>query len=454
MRRISCIAIAAAALANAADNGKSAAVTFTEHIAPIVFNHCSTCHRPGEAAPFALLSYDEVKQRGRLIAAVTKSGFMPPWHAKEGAAPFLDERRLSQSQIDQIGQWVAEGMPEGPVAKLPALPKFPEGWQLGKPDLIVTMEKAYAVPAEGPDIYRNFVLKLDLPDNKWVKAVELRPTARKAVHHVLYFLDNTGGARKRDGSDGMPGFNGMIGGRTGSLGGWAVGGTPRFLPGDLAMPLPKHSDLVIQTHFHPTGKAESEQATIGIYLTEKAPEKPLANVQLPPVFGVFAGIDIPAGERDYRIHDTFTLPVDVLVYGAGAHAHYLAKTMRMTATLPDGSQKTMLSIPDWDFAWQDRYFYQTPVRLPRGTRLDSELSYDNSEENPRNPQHPARRVHWGEGSFDEMGAVGMLVVAENAEDVPVLQEALQAHIRAAMAGRMGRGGFAGRGARAGQTPQQ
>src|SRR5262249_22205228 len=162
-------------------------------------------------------------------------------------------------------RWSETAMAEGDPAKLPKLPEFPEGWQLGKPDLVVRMDRSFAVPADGPDVYRNFVLPLNLPEDKWVTAVEVRPSARKVVHHVLFFLERSGTARKLDGQDGQTGFRGMGFRRTGGLGGWAVGATPRKLPEGLAMPLPKGSDLVLQTHFHPAGKADEEQTTVGLY---------------------------------------------------------------------------------------------------------------------------------------------------------------------------------------------
>ncbi len=406
----------------------AAAPNFTEHIAPIVFKNCTGCHRPGEAAPFTLLNYDDVKKRGALIAAVTKNRVMPPWHADQGYAAFRDERRLSDEQIATFAAWVKAGMPEGPKAKLPELPKFPEGWQLGKPDLVLTMNQAFEVPADGPDIYRNFSLPIALPEDKWIKAIELRPSARRVVHHVLYFLDTTQAARKLDGKDGKPGFSGMSSARVaagGGIGGWAVGASPRFLPEGLAHPLPKGADLMIQTHFHPTGKAEREQTTIGIYLTDKKPERMLTGVQVPALFGVGAGLDIPAGERNYKIKDSFTLPADIEVFGAGAHAHYIAKTMHLTATLPSGETKTVLAINDWDFAWQDQYYFEKSFILPKGTKVEVELTYDNSEQNPRNPQSPPKRVQWGEGSFDEMGSMSLIAVPADAKDTALLRAELQ-----------------------------
>jgi hypothetical protein len=437
MARVWSVLLLPAAFAAAAMWPSSKTVTFSEDVAPILYGNCVTCHRPGEAAPFALISYDEVKKHGKQIAKVTGARYMPPWHAAHGYGEFADERRLTDAQIATLADWVKAGMPEGDARKMPALPQFPEGWHLGTPDLVLRMPAAYELPASGPDIYRNFVIPTGLTENKWVRAVEFRPSARKAVHHVLFAYDASGSAARMDGKDGRPGFNGMgtagIGGAagaTGPLGGWAVGATPVFLPPGVALALPKGSDVILQMHFHLTGKPETEQATVGIYFADKAPERRVWSVQIPALFGFGAGIDIPAGERHYVIEDSLTLPVDVKALSVAAHAHYVATEMKATATLPDGTTQPLLWIPDWDFNWQDRYTYKAPVALPAGTRVDVRLTYDNSTDNPHNPNAPARRVQWGEQSFDEMGAVIMAVQCLRKDDEPVLQKALADRLRA------------------------
>ena len=169
-----------------AQNAPASRVTFTETIAPIVYDNCVSCHRPGEAAPFSLISYNDVKNRGQLIAAVTQSRYMPPWQATHGFGDFDDERRLTDAQIQTIATWVKNGMPEGDKAKMPALPKFTSGWRLGTPDLVLEMPQEFEVPASGPDIFRNFVIPSKLLEDKWVRAVEFRPGARTVVHHALF----------------------------------------------------------------------------------------------------------------------------------------------------------------------------------------------------------------------------------------------------------------------------
>ena len=418
-----------------AASGPGRPITFSEQIAPIVYTQCASCHHPGEAAPFSLTSYEEVKKRGALIAAVTKSRYMPPWHAAPGFGEFKGERRLTDEQIAMIGEWVKQGMPQGDASKTPPLPHFVEGWHLGKPDLIVTMPKGFSLPASGPDIYRNFVVPLNLTDDKWVRAVEFHPGTRSVVHHCLFSYDASGTLIKRDGEDGKPGFSGMDGGRSsngGSLGGWAVGATPVPLADGLAYPLPKGSDLVLQEHFHLTGKAETEQSTIGIYFADKAPERRLMGIQVPAVFGIGAHMNIPANAKDYTIHDSFVVPVDVKCWAVGAHAHYLGKNMKMVATRPDGTKVPLLWIPDWDFAWQDRYPYKDPFVLPKGTRIDVTLVYDNTAANPHQPSNPPKQVWWGEGSFDEMGSMTVQVTAVRKQDEMALAGALKANGRKAI----------------------
>ena len=400
----------------------NAAVTFNHDIAPIIYQNCSTCHRPDEAAPFSLLSYHDVQRKAKTIGRVTASREMPPWKAEPASYEYRDERRLTTNQIALIQQWVAAGMPEGDASEKPEPPKFTSGWLLGEPDLVVEMPAAFHVPADGPDIYRNIPVQLGLTEDKWITAMEMRPSARAVVHHVLYFADGSGRIHERPSQGTEPGFSGMrAGGASIPLGGWAVGGQPHFLPDGFAMPVPKGSDLVVQYHFHPTGKPEQEKSKIGFYFAKQAPDRLLTRIQMPPHYSLFSGLDIPAGDEDFVIRDTYTLPVAVDGVGVSAHAHYLATKLKMTATLPNGDVKTLLLINDWDFAWQDRYYFKDLVPLPAGTRLDAEIHWDNSADNPHNPSNPAIHVEWGEESKDEMGSISLVAVAHNEADRPALQ---------------------------------
>ncbi|HKX30873.1 MAG TPA: cytochrome c, partial [Blastocatellia bacterium] len=425
--------------------------------------NCAACHHSGGGAPFALLSYQDVKKRARQIAYITEEGIMPPWKADHSDYEFRDERRLTAEQIRMIKQWVEGGAPEGNPKETPPPPASSEGWRLGQPDLIVKMSDAYQVPADGPDIYRNFALPLNLTEDKWIRAIEFRPGTRSIVHHSLFFYDSTGNARRQDEADPLPGYSGGMGGLgrgsfsagemrrgrdsqsasatsaapVGGLGGWAVGAQARLLPDGLAWPLPKGSDLILSTHFHPSGKPEQELSTVGIYFADRAPTQKFMGIQVPPVFGAFKGIDIPAGAKDYTIKDSFVLPVDVKAFGVSAHAHYLGRQMKLTAQLPGGPTRTLLLISDWDFAWQDQYQFKEFVSLPKGTRLDVTITYDNSADNPRNPSSPPMRVQWGEGSKDEMGSMSLMVVAANSAELPQLRETYRQHVRSAFMTREG-----------------
>lgn len=451
--------------------------TFNRDIAPLVFEKCTKCHRPGEAAPFSLQTYHDVKKRSELIDYTVSERLMPPWKASRGDYAFKHDRRLTDDEIKLLHRWIEGGMPEGESRDLPPQPTFPSGWQLGEPDLIVSMPKAFDVPADGPDVYRNFVVPLNLTEERWVRAVEFRPSAPTVVHHSLFFFDATGRARKLGDEDGKPGFGGGMGsvlrirrdapnpmrfitsrwfpstpkpenqpasprnesdlgaltpGGFGPLGGWALGAQPQKLPEGLAFRLPAGSDLILSTHFHPSGKVEHEASTIGLYFTDKPAEKRFTGIQLPPAFGAFKGINIPAGEKNYVIEDSYVLPVDARAFGVGAHAHYLGKSLTMTATLPSGEERTLLSIPDWDFAWQEQYMFEDYVDLPKGTKLHVRITYDNSADNPRNPSNPPQRVPFGEQSTNEMGSVNLAVVAKDEADFPTLQANYRQHFRDSM----------------------
>jgi mono/diheme cytochrome c family protein len=424
-RRPQVITILLLGLPLAAASAPDQSVTFNKDIAPLIYQNCSTCHRPGEAAPFSLLSYEDVKRKAKTISRVTSSHVMPPWKAEPASYPYRDERRLSEEQIALIGRWVEQGTPEGNPAEKPEPQSFASGWQLGEPNLVVRMPAAFHVPEDGPDIYRNIAVPLGLTEDTWITAIDMKPSARAVVHHVLYFADGSGRVHEKPQQGSEPGYNGMRAGRAFiPLGGWAVGAQPHLYPEGLALLVPKGSDLVVQYHFHPTGKREAEQSVIGLYFAKAPPSRTLTRIQMPPHYSLFSGLDIRAGEKDFVIRDSYALPVAVDAVGVSAHAHYLATRMKMTATLPDGEVKTLLYIKDWDFAWQDRYFFKQFLPLPRGTKLDIEIHWNNSADNPRNPSSPPVPVAWGEGSKDEMGSISLIAVAHQESDLATLRNDL------------------------------
>jgi len=326
---------------------------------------------------------------------------MPPWLAAGDHDQFLDDRRLTVEQIGLIRQWVAEGGSEGDAADLPPLPKWTDGWQLGTPDLAVTMPESYTLPAEGPDVYRNFIIPVPTTMHRFVRAVELRPSS-KAVHHAFIRIDASHESRRLDARDDAAGFAGMItppAAETpeGHFLGWQPGRGPCHAPYGLAWTLPAESDVVLLMHMQPTGKPEIIRPTIGFWFTDEAPTNAPTKVSL-----VTYEIEIPPGATNYQIERTLTLPVDADLLSILPHAHYLAKQMEGFALMPDGNRKTLLQIPEWNFNWQSDYRYAKPVFLPKGTVLGLRYTYDNSANNVHNPRQPPLPVRYGLQSTNEM----------------------------------------------------
>ena len=416
LKLLFCLALSSATAAEAAT------VTFNKDIAPIIYANCAGCHRPGEVAPFSLLSYQDAAKRAKQIATVTARRYMPPWKPEPGFGDFADSHRLTDEQIARIQQWADSGALEGDATDKLAAPKFTEGWQLGTPDLIVQMSEVFTVPADGRDIYRCFVVPLNLTEDKNVAAVEFRPGNRKVVHHAILHLEQPGADRRRDGADRRPGYNCFGGGGVGlegGLGGWVPGQRPEFLPDGVARSLPKGSDLIIQNHYHPSGKAETDQSSVGIYFAKAKPTRTLLTLPL-----ASRDLYIPAGDAAYKVTASFTTPIQMEITDVSPHMHLLGKDMKVTATLPDGSTRPLIWIKDWDFNWQGQYRFKEPMILPPGTRVNMEATYDNSENNPRNPNSPPKLVRWGEQTTDEMAIVFLQCVASDPADRVTLFTAL------------------------------
>jgi len=377
-------------------------VTYARDIAPILFANCAECHRPGEVAPFALLNYEDAAKRSEWIQRVTERRLMPPWKAKEGHGHFLDARRLSDRQIELIAAWAKAGAPQGDAADLPPQPVFAEGWRLGEPDVILTAPIAFPVPADGPDIFQHFLVPIEIPKDKTIVAFEFRPGTPSVVHHSLVFLDSRGGSRRRDAQTPEPGWtsSGSVDASiTSMVGVWTPGMTPRYFPNETGIPLEQGTDLVVQLHLHPSGKAETDQSRIGLYFADKPVKKTIS--RNPLVMGSLI-IDIPPGQQRYRTASTFVLPSPLTLASVFPHMHLIAKEMKVTATLPDGKVEPLIWIDDWNFYWQDAYVYHEPLLLPAGTKIEIESYYDNSSGNPFNPSSPPQQVRFGNGSNDEM----------------------------------------------------
>ena len=403
--------------------------TFTHDIAPIIYKNCAPCHHPGESGPFSLLSYQDVKKRAGQIAAVTHSGYMPPWLPEAGYGDFAGSRRLSAEQVALIGKWVAEGAPEGPPGGM-APPQFAGGWQLGQPDLVLEAPAPFSLPASGPDVFWNFVFRVNLPATRYVRAIEIRPGNRRLIHHANLLVDRTGSAHRQEATPGS-GFPGMEVtlyrspfDPDGHFLFWKPGGAPHVEPPGFSWRLDPGDELVLNAHLQPSGKPEQVRPAIGLYFTDEPPRRFPLLVQLEND----DALHIPAGAHDFAIADDFRLPMDVDVLAVYPHAHYLGKLLEAYATLPDGARRWLIRIPGWDQNWQAVYYYREPLRLPKDTVISMRYHYDNSADNVRNPSQPPRLVVSGNQSTDEMGHLWLELLPVGAGDHRLeLQEAVMRH---------------------------
>jgi len=409
-------------------------VTFNRDIAPMVFRNCAPCHHPGEAGPFPLLTYADVKSHGRQIAFVTSKHIMPPWLPDRGELNFADELRLSEEEISTMQTWVDQGEIEGNPSDLPPQPAFTAGWQLGKPDVIIRAEKSYLLPASGSDSYWNFVFRTPVHRSRWLKAIEIRPGDKRLVHHANVLVDREESGRRLEREPGA-GFGGMeliIESEAFDPDShflfWKPGSPPYVEPDGMALRLDKNTDLVLNTHFQSSGKPELIQPTLGLYFTDKPATMHPMLLQLDND----RKLDIPPGEKNFLVSDDFTLPVDASVLAIYPHAHYLGKDLLALATLPDGTKKTLIHIGSWDLNWQAVYRYQEPVDLPAGTTISMRFTYDNSADNIRNPNQPPKRVLAGNRASDEMAHLWLQVLPRESADATLdprlqIQEALSLH---------------------------
>jgi tetratricopeptide (TPR) repeat protein len=414
--------------------GANPEITFNRDIAPILLHYCTNCHRPGESGPFSLLTYNDAKSRASQIAFVTQSRFMPPWLPEPGEFKLADELRLSEQQIQLIAKWVQEGAIEGSPSDLPPEPDFVEGWQIGKPDLIVKAEQPYRLAASGTDQYWNFVFRTPVNQTRWLKAIEIRPGDKRVVHHANILVDRTQSARAQESSPGS-GFAGMevkIESEAFDPDShflfWKPGTIPYTEPDGLALRLDAHTDLVLNIHLQPSGKPEWIQPSLGLYFTDRPATLFPMLVQLEND----RKLNIPPGEKEFVVTDEFTMPVDAQVLAIYPHAHYLAKDMQAFATFPGGTKQSLIHIAKWDLNWQAIYRYSSPVELPSGTVISMRYSYDNSTDNVRNPNDPPKRVAGGNRSSDEMAHLWLQVLprtvpGEANDPRRLLQEAMARH---------------------------
>ncbi len=397
------------------------APTFARDIAPIIYEHCASCHhgeptgRMRGSIPFPLLTYEDVAPRATDIAKATRSRSMPPWLPEPGYADFVGENRLSQSQIRMISEWVRAGTPEGPPTEIPPAPVFADGWQLGKPDLILESARALSVPASGNDVFWNFIFSPGLKTTRYVRAIEIHPGSDMSViHHANVMVDAAQSARRQESEPGA-GFAGMdvpLEHSPFDIPGhflfWKPGSPPWVEPDGLAWKLNPGDDLVLNAHFMPMGMAQKAKPAVGLYFTDTPPDRFPMLIELEND----DALDIPAGDRDFTVGDDFRLPRDVEVLAVYPHAHYLGREMEGYATLPKGQRKWLIRIRDWNPDWQAVFHYREAIFLPKGSVISMRYRYDNSTANPRNPNSPPRRVQGGNQATDEMAHLWLQILPQ------------------------------------------
>lgn len=407
--------------------------TFHKEVSRILQTHCQGCHRPGQVGPFSLLTHKQAKGWADDIVTYTADKRMPPW--KPAAGPpggFSNARGLTDAETKTLADWVQAGCPEGDPKDAPPPKTYSDEWQNGPPDLILTVPEPFHVAASGPDLFRCFVIPSGLTEDKFIVGYEVKPGNPKVVHHTLNFWDVSGKARdlearerakNKTGGDRGPGYPVAMGlgfiptpdpkrpGQpvTGGFGGWAPGQLATTLPAGAGFYLPKGADVVIQTHYHRTGKPEADRLRVGLYFAKKPVEKVWQTLA---VGGMSPLVTIPAGKADFQARGSVWLTTDATIHNLIPHMHLIGRSVTMALTPPDGEPTTLIDIPDWDYNWQETYWLKEPIVAKAGTRIDIRAVYDNSTGNPNNPSRPPRRVFFGEETTNEMlfGFVGVTPV--------------------------------------------
>jgi mono/diheme cytochrome c family protein len=384
MRKLIFVMLVALPTVAFAADGKPAP-TFTKDVAPIFNKSCVECHRPTMFAPMSLTTFDDARPWARSIKTRVVSRAMPPWGADPAHGTFKNDPRLTEKEIETIVAWVDAGAPKGDDKDLPAAPKFADGWTIGKPDAIFTMDEEFTIPADGAVPYKYFKAPTGLTEDKWIQAIEIHPGARAQVHHVIAFTQPAGSVPKPGGELGPTNIGGITPNKPGLV----------FEPG-VARLLRGNSDIVMQIHYTTNGTEAKDRTTIGVIYAKQPPTKMVAGgMAINPRFV------IPAGDGNAEVRATTPLNRDTLVTAFTPHMHVRGKDMTYIAHYPDGTDETLLSVPKYDFNWQITYELAKPKLLPKGTRLEVIAHYDNSTGNKFNPD-PTKDVRWGDQTWEEM----------------------------------------------------
>jgi hypothetical protein len=365
--------------------GPDTAVTFTKDVAPIFYKSCAECHRPTMFAPMSLLTYDAARPYARSIKQKVVARQMPPWGADPAHGTFKNDPRLTQQEIDTISAWVDAGAPRGDDKDLPPVPSFVDGWTIGKPDAVFTMEESFEIPASGTIPYKYFRVPTGLTEDKWIQAIEIHPGARTHVHHVIAFTQPAGQPLNPGGALGPTNIGGVTPNKPGLT----------FEPG-IARRLRGNQDIVLQMHYTTNGTAATDRTTVGIIYATQPPTKLAAGgMALNPRFV------IPPNADNHEVTATQLIAKDTLLTSLTPHMHVRGKDMIYIAHYPDGTAETLLSVPKYDFNWQITYELAKPKLLPAGTKVEVIAHYDNSANNRFNPD-PSKEVKWGDQTWEEM----------------------------------------------------
>jgi mono/diheme cytochrome c family protein len=383
--RTAACALTVLGAAGAALAAEGPSVTFTKDVAPIVYKSCVECHRPTMFAPMSLMTYDDARPYARAIKAKVTARQMPPWGADPAFGTFKNDPRLTDKEIQTIVDWVDAGAPKGEDADMPKAPQYAEGWSIGKPDAIFTMEEQYTIPATGTVPYLYFRVPTHLAEDKWIQAIEIKPGARAQVHHVLAYTQPAGEPLNPGGALGPTNIGGVTPNKPGLV----------FEPG-VARLIRGNQDIILQMHYTTNGKESVDRTQVGIIYAKEPPAKLAAGgMALNPRFV------IPANDGNYEVTATQVIQKDTVLTSLTPHMHVRGKDMKYIATYPDGKTETLLSVPKYDFNWQITYELAQPKLLPAGTKVEVIAHYDNSANNKFNPD-PTKDVRWGDQTWEEM----------------------------------------------------
>jgi hypothetical protein len=444
-----CLVILGATVASPLAAQPASAPTFTKDVAPILFTNCTNCHRPGEMAPMSLMTYKDARPWARSIAAKVADGTMPPWHADPRYGSFVGARGLSVAHKETIAKWVAAGAPEGKAADLPPAPVYTDGWNIGTPDEVLSMQEDYPIPATGEIPYQYLVVPANFAEDRFITDWEIRPGDRRAVHHLLLYLlapkevaeaqmkqrqqmmlgrmfgpkpDANAAAAPRpvppfemaccvqipDGEEGGrplppeqrkdpgPNYRARPVGMSSGMGGFSPGGAIRHFPEGMGMRIPKGYSMVFQMHYTTYGKATTDRSKIGLKFAKTTPKTILNTMAL-----INASLSIPPGATNHLVENTMTFNRETVLYSLIPHTHVRGSGWHYEATYPDGRKEIILSVPKYDFNWQHEYVFTTPLVLPAGTKINAKAWYNNSASNKSNPD-ATKTVTWGDQTWEEM----------------------------------------------------